>query len=268
MSDPIHDIFVRVQEINTIQPPNVPNVQVDIPVIEIRGSFNGEIQVQRNEAPIVNNVTVPVVTELGKPIVNIPGCVEAHKDNTGKNENLVDDDPKGVQTFCDAGTPSFNPIDYVSDELEFQQEEYKPDFKIEPPPMPPPPEVPETPCVKPKVRDPITNQCVEPVKPPTEQVIEQPAEPIVISEYIPELSVVTTTAAIATTAAASALLAKPLADALMKVFKPLAKKGVAKVNAILGRTPPHINRWEIKANEYREKKGLPPLKKQKKKKKD
>ena len=268
MSDPINDIFVRVQEINTIQPPNVPNVQVDIPMIEIRGSFNGEIQVQENNAPIVNNITVPVTQEIGKPIVNMPGCVEAHKDATGKNENLVDDDPKGVQTFCDAGTPSFNPMDYVAEDLEFEQEEYKPDFKIEPPPMPPPPEVPETPCVRPKVRDPITNQCVDPVKPPTEEVIEQPAEPIVFSEYVPELSTVTTTAAIATTAAASALLAKPLADALMKIFKPIAKKAVAKVNAILGRTPPHVNRWEIKANEYRDKRGLPPLKKVKKKKKD
>ena len=104
------------------------------------------------------------------------------------------------------------------------------------------------------------------MKPPTEEVIEQPAEPIVFSEYVPELSTVTTTAAIATTAAASALLAKPLADALMKIFKPIAKKAVAKVNTILGRTPPHVNRWEIKANEYRDKRGLPPLKKVKKKK--
>ena len=25
---------------------------------------------------------------------------------------LEEDDPKGVKTFCDAGVPSFNPIDY------------------------------------------------------------------------------------------------------------------------------------------------------------
>ena len=38
---------------------------------------------------------VPVVVDIGKPIVNIPGCVEAHPSNEGKSNNLNEDDPKG-----------------------------------------------------------------------------------------------------------------------------------------------------------------------------
>ena len=65
---------------------------------------------------------------------------------------------------------------------------------------------------------------------------------------------------IATVAGASALLAKPLADLLLKVFKPLIKKILTKVT---GKAPTKPTRQEILTNEYREKKGLPPIKKKK-----
>tara|TARA_B100001079_G_scaffold37647_1_gene28945 strand:- start:903 stop:1709 length:807 start_codon:yes stop_codon:yes gene_type:complete len=268
MTDPIKDIFVRVQSINPVPAANIPEVEIDIPKVMIRGTTSGgQVLIYEARPPLVGTVTVPVTQNLGKPIVDMPGCVEAHKDNTGKNENLVDDDPKGVQIFCDAGTPAFTPIDYNKGDLKMEVEPYEPDFKIgPPPPVPETPGIPETPCVRPKIRDPITQQCVDPPEPNPEPVIEQPPPPIVISDYVPELSVVTTTAAIATTAAASALLAKPLADFLMKVFKPAAKKAVAKVQALLGKTPVKPSRSEIIADEYRKKKGLLPLKKKGKKK--
>ena len=59
----------------------------------------------------------PVTSEVGTPIVNIPGCVEAHKDNQ-ENVSLKDEDPESVMTLCDAGTPSFSPIDYDTNKLE------------------------------------------------------------------------------------------------------------------------------------------------------
>ena len=58
------------------------------------------------------------------PIVNLPGCVEAHEQNTSKEKSgiLSEDDLKGVKVFCDAGVPSFNQLDYNKDELEFDYE--------------------------------------------------------------------------------------------------------------------------------------------------
>ena len=65
-----------------------------------------------------------------------------------------------------------------------------------------------------------------------------------------------TTASIAGVAGASALLAKPLADLLLRVFKPAIKQVLNKVNKILGKTPYKPTQSELKTNEYRVKKGL------------
>ena len=82
------------------------------------------------------------------------------------------------------------------------------------------------------------------------------------------MSTVTTTAAIAVVATSSALLAKPLADLLLKVIKPAVKQTMTKIQRLLGKNPYKPTRQEILTNEYREKKGLLPLKPQKNKKKD
>ena len=63
---------------------------------------------------------VPVVVNIGKPIVDMPGCVTVHKENLkqrSKNKMLVNDDPKGNTTLCDSGMPSFQPVDYQSQGL-------------------------------------------------------------------------------------------------------------------------------------------------------
>ena len=85
----------------------------------------------------------PVTTMVGDPIVNIPGCVESHRDSS-ENQTLKEEDKDGIQTFCDAGTPSFNPIDYDPNRLEVYTES---------PPLPPykapeakPPPTPEAPA--------------------------------------------------------------------------------------------------------------------------
>ena len=182
--------------------------------------------------PVTRDYSVPVVVEIGKPIINIPGCVESYGDET-KSKTLMEDDPDGVKVYCDADTPSFTPMDFVADDLEMVQEEYKPDFKIEPPPTPPPPTPEtETPCIPPKERDPITFQCIDPVEPVVGAVEEE--VPIVIAEYLPEVTAVTTTATIAVVATASALLAKPLADILLRLLKPTIKQIVNKAKGIVG----------------------------------
>ena len=71
-------------------------------------------------APVVGktNVIIPPVTvELGIPIVNIPGCVEAHE--IDDSETIGMDDENGLITYCDAGVPSFSPIDYDKNQLKF-----------------------------------------------------------------------------------------------------------------------------------------------------
>ena len=60
---------------------------------------------------------VPVTQQIGVPIIDMPGCVETHELDRGRNDNLKGDDPKGAKVFCDGQIPSFNPIDYNEDEL-------------------------------------------------------------------------------------------------------------------------------------------------------
>jgi len=102
---------------------------------------------------------------------------------------------------------------------------------------------------------------------PDGKICETIWEPVtVIDQYLPTMGTVTTTATIGAVAATSALLAKPLADLLLKVLKPITKKIVGKVNQILGKTPRKPSRSEVLADQYRQKKGLLPLKKTVKKK--
>ena len=70
----------------------------------------------------------------------------------------------------------------------------------------------------------IGQECI-PVK-------EKVSLPTQIIESIPSAGMVTTTASIAVVATSSALLAKPLADILLKVVKPTVKKIMKKVAAI------------------------------------
>ena len=82
----------------------IPDIQVDI--ISIPDNFIDTI------SPNIPNVQ-PVTLSLPAPnlIFEIPGCVEAHPD-AGSNKKLNTDDDKGVQVYCDAGMPSFNPVTY------------------------------------------------------------------------------------------------------------------------------------------------------------
>ena len=83
-------------------------------------------------------------------------------------------------------------------------------------------------------------------------------EPTTTAEkFLPSINQATTTVAIAVVATAGAA-ATPL---LLRLIKPIIKKLTTTVQKKLGKkiTPP--TRSEIKTNEYRAKKGLPPIKK-------
>ena len=80
---------------------------------------------------------------------------------------------------------------------------------------------------------------------------------------IPSANQVATTGGIAIVATAAAT-ATPI---LLKVVKPIVKQIFKKVQKLLGKEPPKLSANEIQTNKYREKKGLPPFKTPKKKKK-
>lgn len=200
----------------------------------------------------------PVTTQVGTPIVNIPGCVQAHKDNK-ENVNLKNEDDKGIMTLCDAGTPYYTAIDYDRNKIVLEQEPpkppaYKPPEKPEPPETKTPP-VPKTPQIEPfstcptraqELKNPIGKilegnkkitgyelvgkECIE----VTEQleILDQ------VVSNIPNAGAVTATASIAVVATTSALLAKPLADLLLKVVKPAVKKVLKKVATLRGKKIP------------------------------
>lgn len=199
----------------------------------------------------------PVTMEIGTPIVNIPGCVRAHKDNK-ENVSLKDEDDKGIMTLCDAGTPSFNPIDYDASRLDLEQEPPKPPaYKAPPKPESPEtqspqvpkqttPEKPECPTRAQQLKDPVGkivegNRKIvryETVGKECLPVFETLSIPDQIVQNIPSAGMVTTTASIAVVATSSALLAKPLADLLLKVVKPAVKKVMKKVAALRGKKIP------------------------------
>ena len=193
----------------------------------------------------------PVTVQVGVPVIDIPGCVEAHIDNKkGTNDKLVEDDSAGARVFCDGNMPSFNPINYNPEELKYEQPPPKPPA-VRPPETPAPPEVPKD--AVPKVEEQEEPPCPPPNALRIGDVAQNQKERVsgyelqngicvtlyedipLTAQYLPTPQVATTTAAIAVTAASSAILAKPLADLLLKVFKPVIKKVITKVSKLRGK---------------------------------
>jgi len=231
-----------------------------------------DARIWQNEPTTVIPPTVPVTEVIGTPIVNMPGCVKVHKENAkrpqNRNKMLVDDDPKGNTVLCDAGAPYYNPADYDSRGLTWQSlnpesEEAPEGVNTGDPPtpdLPDPPGAPETPgntadgpveCPPPNARriGDLNQAGTEKVTgyklTPDGKICETQWEALGFAEqYLPSVPIVTTTATIAVVATSSALLAKPLADLLLKVVKPVIKKVVTKVKAIMGKTDPVLSKRE------------------------
>ena len=204
----------------------------------------------------------PVTMEIGTPIVNIPGCVQAHKDNK-ENVNLKEADDKGVMTLCDAGTPYYTAIDYDRNKIKLEQEPPKPPA-YKPPPKPDTPDT-KTPAV-PKTEAPMP-ECpsrAQQLKDPVGKIVEGNKKlvryelvgkeclpvfdnlsiPDQIVQNIPSPGMATATVAVAVTATTSALLAKLLADLLLKAVKPVVKKVMKKIAALRGKKIPVQSSWE------------------------
>ena len=221
-----------------------------------------DVRLFMNNAPTVIPPVVPVTEVIGTPIVNMPGCVKVHKENAknpkNRNKMLVDDDPKGNTVLCDAGAPYYEPAEYDYRDLSWQtiytdSEEAPEGIDTGEPPAPEIPDAPsppETPgetvgkveCPPPNARrigdlnQAGTEKVIGYELTPDGKICETKWETLSFTEqYLPSVPIVATTATIALVATSSALLAKPLADLLLKVVKPLIKKVVAKVKKILGK---------------------------------
>ena len=218
--------------------------------------------------PPVHQYIPPVTVNIGSPVVDLPGCVEFHKDERLKRENLPTDDEDGTVVLCDGQVPSYDPMDYEPEQLIIQQEVPPP--AVEPPPEIDPPEVPPTgdlgkkeiECPGPgqlRVGD-ITESGDEKVvghelQGTTCVTLYEPTSPV--EKFLPSINQTTSVTALAVVATAGAA-ATPL---LIRLIRPVIKKIWTTVQKKLGKTPTRLTRMDIKTNQYRQSKGLPPLKK-------
>ena len=255
-----------MSEINEI---NIPNVVIP--------KF-GTNEVWLNGVPFVPSNHPSVTTQIGFPIVEIPGCVKMHKDNKDHvtrmpfDHDLVNQDEDGVTTLCPHGEyPTYDAMDYTPEQLIIQRETPPPE--VAPPPEIDPPEIPDTgdiggkeeiACPGPgqlRVGD-ITQSGDERVtghelSPDGKTCVTLYEDTSPIEKFLPSTNQATTTLAVAVIATAGAA-ATPL---ILRIVKPILTKIWKTIQKKLGKKVDMPTRAEIKANEYRAKKGLPPLKK-------
>ena len=237
---------------------------MSIPKIGIEPIQQPVIRVWQIQPPQSLNIQAPVTVELGFPIVNMPGCVEARK-NSRENSALLTNDPKGNVVLCQAEYPSYNAMDYTPEELIYPPKSEEQRYPQPPIPAadPPPTEKIED-CPPPgaaeigtKIEDGrkeiiayqlIGNRCITQYKKltTTQQIVNA----------IPTAPQVVSTTGI-TLIATSAALATPL---LLRVVKPIVKQIINKIKKKLGKPVSELTPSEKRANAYREKRGLPPLK--------
>mgnify|MGYP003117487990 FL=1 len=246
-----------------------PIEEINIPLIQQIGSRSWMYTI-----PSVPNNDPPVTLQLGFPIVELPGCVETHQDNKiGANRlpldrDLVNDDPNGVTILCPNGEyPSY-------DAMNFEAVQAVPTTAAPPPPVAPPaPEIPDTGKVVPPEKEvpcPGPNQLRvgDVTQSGDERVVghrllgdgktcETLYEPTTaVEKFLPPLNQASTVTALAVVATAGAA-ATPL---LIRVIRPVIKKLWATIQKKFGKNIRKLSKAEIQTNKYREKKGLPPIK--------
>ena len=256
-------------EINEI---NIPNVVIP--------KF-GTNEVWLNGVPFVPSNHPSVTTQIGFPIVDMPGCVKMHKDNQDKvtrlpfDKDLVNQDEDGVTTLCPHGEyPSYDAMEYTPEQLLITQETPPP--PVEPPPTPPefkPDAIPKDDYKDPKCPGPgnlrvgdttqngeeraVGHQLIPDPANPDKKICETLYEPTTaLEKYLPPVNQAATVTSLAIVATAGAA-ATPL---LIRVIRPVIKKIWTTIQKKLGKEVRQLSKSEIQTNKYREKKGLPPIK--------
>ena len=234
-------------DISNIRTNTIPTNSISIPINSIKIL---PVRSVLTDVPPIQTYDPPVTVQIGNPIVDMPGCVEAHESNNPLNENLTD--TRGILTYCDGQYPSFNIPTYTPNQT-LPARPAQVDTRFEEPKesntnvdgkdnLPPPP--PECPTAVQKAQEPVGTY----INGYREQVTEyklidgicvQITETVGIPEQVfaglPSGGQVMQVGGIAVIATTSALLAKPLADILLKVVKPTVKKVTKKIAAIRGK---------------------------------
>jgi hypothetical protein len=243
---------------------------MDIQIITSPDIKIGEIEIPQSAIQqnyVSTPLSPPVTINIGTPIVDLPGCVESHPD-AGKSKTLSQDDPQGTQIYCDGTVPSFNPIDYSPEEMTITTSTPPP--KVNPPEapeVPKTPEIPKPPAATAKVDCPTPAQeAKEPVGTFVEgfrkkvveyklmgnecvQITEAVPLPQQIVAGLPSSGQVVQVGGVAVIATSSALLAKPLADILLKAVKPTIKKVMKKIATIRKKPIPVLSSGERRAEQ-------------------
>ena len=215
-----------------------PIQKIDVPNITIPQFGTNEVWL--NGVPFVPSNHPSVTTQIGFPIVEMPGCVKMHQDNKDHvtrmpfDHDLVNQDEDGVTTLCPHGEyPSYDAMDYQPEQLIITRE-------TPPPPVEPPPTPPEfTPDTIPDAKQEDV-QCPGPGQLRVGDVTQSGDERVVghrlledgktcetlyepttiVEKYIPPLNQVSTVTALAVVATAGAA-ATPL---LIRIIRPAIKK--------------------------------------------
>ena len=241
---------------------------MEIPEIGIQNVGINTIEIPNIHYYVPHTQTVPFILNIGSPVVNMPGCIEYHPDAADNREtpNLKEEDSSNVRVLCDATYPTYDAMDYTPEDLLIYRE-------TPPPVVKPPSDAPTSSGIEPPTIPDGETECPAPNQPrvgdltqagdervighelqgTTCVVLYEPTTPI--EKFLPSTNQVSTTAAIAVIATASAA-ATPL---LLRLIKPIIKKLTTTVQKKLGKHR-ELSKSEIQANAYRAKKGLPPLK--------
>lgn len=216
-------------------------------------------EIKEIEVPSITIWTVPDVAPpkiISSPKVPLPyiysPCAEVRRDYT-TSKKIFTDDPEGNSVIC-PGLPWFEPVLYNPTTLQIV-DGAKPN--IQPPPTNttpattaevPPVDVPsekEVPCPDPTKNNPRIGDIAASGKEKVSGFELREGNCVVlyseipaVEKYLPQLSTVSTTSVIASTAVISSVLAKPLADLLLKIVKPTVKKLITTLKAKLLRKPP------------------------------
>ena len=245
---------------------------ISIPNIGIQQIGVHEIAIPNITSTVPVYQPPPVVVNIGVPIVDMPGCVKYHPDSAKNREtpNLKEEDSQGTRVLCDGEYPTYDAMDYTPEDLLIIRETPPP--KVDPPPEIDPPQVPPTGDLGKK-----EIECPGPAQLRVGDITQSGDERVVghelqgttcvtlyepttaVEKFLPSVNQATTTVAIAVIATAGAT-ATPL---LLRLIKPIIKKLTTTAQKKLGRHR-ELSKSEIRANKYREKKGLPPLKIKKK----
>ena len=251
---------------------DIPKIQVNNASVRNIGTtrvFVNDVPDWLTRQPLHSIPFVPPATvNIGQPIIQMPGCVEAHE-QSGKNNKIIEDDDDKVLVFCDAEYPSYDAMDYQPDQLQMV-------IEAPPPPVVEPPPTPEvgTPEVPPLPKNDKEIDCPAPNQPRVGDLTQNGKERVIgheiregqcvvlyedttaIQRFLPTTNQASVTAAIAVVATASAA-ATPL---LLRVIKPVIKKLTTTIQKKLGKTPRKLSRQEIITNQYRQSKSLGPSK--------